>query len=200
VAQGVNPTSAETIQAAVQSSHSERWWVLIVGIWLTLWTGYLGAKALILVHAAVWGVPPPRVRRVLLESLVFTGTALILIASMAGARWIRSEFPTAGILATVAVVIVPFTIWLLASRRLPHHDVGWMGLVPGAVLVAAGVQVLHLFTVFYLGPKLENATELYGLLGVVTTILFWLYIAGRLTIGAATINASLHEQRSRTAT
>ena len=196
VAQGVDPESVETIQATVQSSDSGRWWMLIVGIWLMLWTGYLGAKALILVHATVWGVPPPRVRRVLLASLVFTGTALIFIASMAGARWMRSEFPKAGMLATLAVVIVPFTIWLLTSRRLPHHDVGWMGLVPGAALVAAGLQVLHLFTVFYLSPKLENATELYGVLGVVTTILFWLYVAGRLVIGAATINASLDEQRS----
>ena len=33
----------------------------------------------------------------------------------------------------------------------------------------------------------------------VSTILFWLYITGRLVIGAATINASLYEQRSQTA-
>ena len=102
--------------------------------------------------------------------------------------------------ATLALVVVPFTIWLLTSRRLPHRDVGWMGLAPGALLVALGLHGLHLFTVFFLGPKLENATELYGVVGVVSTILFWLYIAGRLVIGAATINASLYEQTSQTAT
>ena len=37
-------------------------------------------------------------------------------------------------------------------------------------------------------------SELYGVLGVVSTILFWLYIAGRLVLGAATLNASLYEQ------
>jgi uncharacterized BrkB/YihY/UPF0761 family membrane protein len=130
-----------------------------------------------------------------LASLTFTGIALAFIASMALVRWLREELPTVGLAATLALVIVPFTIWLLASRRLPHHDVGWMGLVPGAALVAVGLQGLHIFTVYFLGPKLESATELYGVLGVVSTILFWLYIAGRLVLGAATLNASIYEQR-----
>ena len=196
--QGVDPGVAETIQATAPSD-SGRWWLLLVGIWLVLWTGYLGAKALLLVHATVWGVPPPRVRKALLASLAFTGTALTFVASMAAARWLREESPGTGLAATLAVVVVPFAIWLLVSKRLPHQDVGWMGLVPGAVLVAVGIEGLHVFTVFFLGPKLANATELYGVIGVVSTMLFWLYITGRLVIGAATINASLYEQRSQTA-
>jgi uncharacterized BrkB/YihY/UPF0761 family membrane protein len=199
VEQGVEPSVAETIQATAPSD-SGRWWLLLVGIWLVLWTGYLGAKALMLVHATVWGVPPPRVREALLASVAFTGTALTFVASLTAVRWLRAEAPSAGFAATLAVILVPFTIWLLVSGRLPHHDVGWMGLVPGAVLVAVGLQGLHLFTVYFLGPKLANATELYGIVGVVSTMLFWLYIVGRLVIGAATINASLYEQRSQTAT
>jgi uncharacterized BrkB/YihY/UPF0761 family membrane protein len=199
VDQGIDPSVAESIQATAPSD-SGRWWLLLVGIWLVLWTGYLGAKALMLVHATVWGVPPPHVRNVLLASVGFTGTALAFVASMAAVRSVRSESQAAGLAATLAVVLVPFAIWLLVSLRLPHHEVGWMGLVPGAVLVAVGLQGLHLFTVYFLGPKLSNATELYGIIGVVSTILFWLYITGRLVIGAATINASLYEQRSQTAT
>ena len=197
VDQGVEPSVAETIQATAPSD-SGRWWLLLVGIWLVLWTGYLGAKALILVHATVWGVPPPRVRKAYLASAVFTGTALTFVAAMAAVRWLREESEGVGLVATLAVIFVPFTIWLLVSRRLPHGDVGWMGLVPGAVLVAVGLEGLHVFTVYFLGPKLANATELYGVVGVVSTMLFWLYITGRLVIGAATINASLYEQRSQT--
>jgi uncharacterized BrkB/YihY/UPF0761 family membrane protein len=196
VAQGVDSSIAESLQDT-QPSGAARWWLLVIGVWLVLWTGYLGAKALLLVHAAVWAVPPPRPRNVLTMSLVFTGTTLIFMASMAGLRWVRAEFPSVGVAATLALIVVPFTIWLLASRQLPHQDVGWMGLVPGAALVAVGLQGLHLFTVFYLGPKLDNATELYGVLGVVSTVLFWLYITGRLILGAATVNASIYEQRSQ---
>ena len=194
--QGVDASIVSSIQTS-QPSGSSRWWLVIVGVWLLLWTGYLGAKALILVHATVWDVPAPRVRNALLASVIFTGTCLVLVMSMSAVRWVREESPTPGLMATFAVVVVPFTIWLLASRYLPHEDVGWMGLLPGAALVALGLEGLHLFTVYFLGPKLANATELYGVLGVVSTILFWLYIAGRLVVGAATVNASLHEQSSQ---
>lgn len=195
--QGVDSAIVDTIETG-QPSGSGRWWLVIVGIWLVLWTGYLGAKALMLVHATVWGVAAPRVRNVLIASLVFTGTVLLLIGAMSAARWVREESPTPGVVATFAVVVVPFAIWLMASRYLPHEDVGWMGLLPGAALVAVGLEGLHLFTVYFLGPKLANATELYGVLGVVSTTLFWLYIVGRLVVGAATINASVYEQSTRT--
>jgi uncharacterized BrkB/YihY/UPF0761 family membrane protein len=195
--QGVDSAIVDTIETA-QPSGSGRWWLVVVGIWLVLWTGYLGAKALMLVHATVWGVQAPRVRNVLIASLAFTGTVLLLIGAMSAARWVRDESPTPGLIATFAVVVVPFAIWLAASRYLPHEDVGWMGLLPGAAVVAVGLEGLHLFTVYFLGPKLANATELYGVLGVVSTILFWLYIVGRLVVGAATVNASLHEQSTRT--
>ena len=195
--QGVDASIVETIETS-QPSASGRWWLVIVGIWLVLWTGYLGAKALMLVHATVWGVQAPRVRNVLIASLVFTGTVLLLIGAMSAARWVREESPTPGLIATFAVVVVPFAIWLVASRYLPHEDVGWMGLLPGAAVVAVGLEGLHLFTVYFLGPKLANATELYGVLGVVSTILFWLYIVGRLVVGAATVNASLYEQSKQT--
>ena len=42
--------------ASLQGFH---WWLLLVGGWLVLWTGYLIVKALVLVHAVVWAVPPP---------------------------------------------------------------------------------------------------------------------------------------------
>ena len=47
-------------------------------------------------------------------------------------------------------------------------------------------------------PKLANATELDGLLGIAATALFWPYLLGRLMLGAATLNAAIHEQRITT--
>jgi len=64
------------------------------------------------------------------------------------------------------------------------------------LLVAAGAQALHLFTTLFLGPRLTNATELYGALGIATTILFWFYLVGRLVLAGAMLNASLDDQRS----
>lgn len=193
---GLDPAVAQVVLDSWEKSQGSSWWLLLVGGWLVLWTGYMVVKALVLVHAAVWGVAPPPVRSPLRASLVFTGLSAVFGASMAAARWLRAESPGPGVAATLTVVFVPFAIWIAASRELPPAGVAWRDLVPGAVLFAVGVQGLHLFTVFYLGPKLSHATELYGILGIVGTILFWLYITGRLVVGAAALNASLSEQRS----
>ena len=181
---------------ATEHSTSTSVWLVLVGTWLVLWTGYTSAKALVLVHATIWGVTPRSPRNPLRASLFFTVTSLGFVASMAAVRGLRTEANTLGAVLTLALIAVPFTIWLLVSRRLPHRTDGWLELVPGAALVAVGVQLLHLFTTYFLGPKLTSATQLYGALGIATTILFWLYIVGRLVIGGATLNASLEEQRS----
>ena len=77
----------EIVGEASQNSQTASWWLLFVGAWLVLWTGYMCAKALVLVHATVWGAPPPRVGNPLLSSLVFTGAALGFVVSMIAVRW-----------------------------------------------------------------------------------------------------------------
>ena len=193
---GVGSSLTTAVDDVAEQSQAVDWSLLVVGSWLVLWTGYMAAKALLLVHATVWGVPPPPLANALKASLAFTGAAVGFIASMAAARWLRAEEATPGLIATLALIVIPFALWLAVSQRLPHRDVGWRELVPGALLVAAGAQALHLFTTLFLGPRLTNATELYGALGIATTILFWFYLVGRLVLAGAMLNASLDDQRS----
>jgi hypothetical protein len=171
----------------------------VVGTWLLLWTGYLGGKALVLVHAAVWGIPAPPPPRSWVLSLTFSGTAFALFASMSVTAWLHSSSQALAVLTALASTALPGAIWLAISRLLPHRVAMWRGLVPGAVLVAVGIQAFTIVTIWFLAPKLASATALYGILGVAATFLFWLYILGRLFIAAATLNASLHEQRTASA-
>jgi uncharacterized BrkB/YihY/UPF0761 family membrane protein len=84
---------------------------------------------------------------------------------------------------------------------LPHaRDAGWRDLLPGALLLAAGAQVLHLVTVFYLAGRIESASELYGALGSASAVLLWLYLIGRLVVGSAVLNATLWERRRQRGT
>jgi membrane protein len=193
---GVGSSLTGAVDDVSQQSQAVDWSLLIIGSWLVLWTGYTCAKALVLVHATVWDVPPPPLANALKASLAFTGAAVGFIAAMSGARWLRAETATPGLIATLALIVVPFALWLSVARRLPHREVGWRELVPDALVVAAGVQALHLFTTLFLGPKLANATELYGALGIATTILFWFYLVGRLVLAGAMLSASLDDQRS----
>ena len=91
---------------------------------------------------------------------------------------------------------MPFGFWLAASRALPNRAASWIELAPGAALVAVGLQAMHLFTTYFLGPKLTSATQLYGVIGVATTVLFWFYLGGRLIIAAATLSTSFSDRHS----
>jgi hypothetical protein len=43
-------------------------------------------------------------------------------------------------------------------------------------------------------PKLEKATSLYGGLAAMTTLLFSMYVVGRLVVTAPILNSSLHKE------
>ncbi len=194
---GVPTVVAATVRDVAHQSEHARWWVIIVGGWLVLWTGYAGAKALVLVHAAVWDVEPTPIRHPFSASVGFSGSVLAFVATMGMVQWVRSESHDFALLVTLASAIVPLLFWLVVSARLPHRGSGWRDLLPGALVVAVGVHGMYLFTTWFLGPKLASATATYGLLGVVATVLFWLYIVGRLVIGGATLTASLYDHRAR---
>jgi uncharacterized BrkB/YihY/UPF0761 family membrane protein len=96
-----------------------------------------------------------------------------------------------GVAITIATVIVYAGLWLLASTWLPHGQVGWTALVPGALVVGVGVQGLHLLTVLWISHKLEDASAAYGALGTALVLLLWLYLLGRLIVASAMLNATL---------
>ena len=64
----------------------------------------------------------------------------------------------------------------------------------------AGLAVLQLVTVNWIGPKLNHESALYGSLEVALVVLGWLYVLGRLLVTAPLLNvAPLHmHERSRT--
>jgi uncharacterized BrkB/YihY/UPF0761 family membrane protein len=192
---GVGAWIADAVAQLTDSADSDEWWLLPIGCWLVLWTGYTCSKAFVLAHATVWRLEPPRPKP-FGATLLFNGFALGFILALAAARWVREQDDIAGLFTTMVVVGVFFPIWLFVSRRLPNKAIVWFELAPGALLVAVGLQAMHLFTVYFLGPKLSGATELYGLVGVVTTLLFWLYLGGRLIIAGAALNAEFVETRA----
>jgi uncharacterized BrkB/YihY/UPF0761 family membrane protein len=142
-------------------------------------------------------VSPTPIRKPLLASLGFAGSVLAFVASIAVVQWVRSESQVFGIVAMLVSAGVPLAFWLVVSMRLPHRGSGWLVLLPGALLVAAGVHAFYLLTAWFLAPKLDSATDTYGLLGVVATWLFWLYLIGRLVIAGATLNAALLDHQSK---
>jgi uncharacterized BrkB/YihY/UPF0761 family membrane protein len=175
------------------SADANSWLLLLVGVPTLLWEGFAGTKALQLMHSLIWNDPPPRTRP-LHSSFAFSGVMCAFIAAVSITWWFR-DASTATQLVVFAVTIVPLAgLWLAVSLRLPHGTATWKALLPGAFLVAVGFQVCHGVVVYLIAPRVESATSLYAALGSVTTLLFFMYVAGRIVVTAPILNSSLHTE------
>jgi len=96
--------------------------------------------------------------------------------------------------ASVLAGGVAYRLFLWVSLELPHGTASWKALLPGAFLVAVGFQVTHGLVVYLLGPKLEKSASLYGDLGVVATMLFFMWVVGRIVVTAPILNSALHDE------
>jgi uncharacterized BrkB/YihY/UPF0761 family membrane protein len=81
--------------------------------------------------------------------------------------------------------------------RLPHRDVRWTALLPGAVLFAFGLFLIGIFDIYVTARLVENRANTYGALGIATALLFSLVLVGRLMVVSAELNASLEDHRVR---
>lgn len=188
---GLPGAVVDAIGDIARAADSSTWWLLLTGVPLLLWEGYTGARALQLIHALVWDEAPPRIRP-LQSSLLFSAGMCVFVAVVGVTWWLR-DWPTLAWLGVIVVMVAPLAaLWLLVSLRLPHGTAAWTALLPGALLVAIGFQVVHGLVVYLLGPKLETSTSLYGALGVVATVLFFMWAVGRIVVTAPILNSALH--------
>lgn len=194
---GIPGAVVASVGKFASDSGSARWWILGLGLYLMLWSGYTGSKAASLVHALIWDEPPTKLARPFYASLAFSGVLLSILLIVFGCWWLYDTAALAGVVGAI-VLVIPLTVfWILVSLRLPHGAADWKALVPGALLMAIGLQVLHAATLWFVVPKLDESTSLYGPLGAVATLLFWMYLAGRLVVTSPILNASLDAERRR---
>ena len=189
---GLPAAISNAVGDASRSTHSDSWWLLIVGVSVLIWSGYTGAKAVQLVHALIWDQTPPRTKP-LKGSLAFTGTVCVFLVVIAVTWWVRDEAWRGPLVA--ALTVAPFAgLWVCVSLLLPHRDAPWRSLIPGALLVGIGFPVLHGVIVASLVPQLQKAQALYGVLGAATTLIFFVYLVAMLVVLAAVLNSSLYEE------
>jgi uncharacterized BrkB/YihY/UPF0761 family membrane protein len=97
--------------------------------------------------------------------------------------------PLALVAATVLSALALAGLW-----RLPRPaEVPGRRLLPGSLLLGVGAEAIRLFVSLYLAAKLGRSAGLYGSLGLAVVFLTWLYLVGRLIVGAVNLNATLWE-------
>ena len=193
---GMSGAAVQSAMSAVAAQHHARWYFLAAGIVLVLWFSLGVVRALNVAFAVAWGLRPPKLHRPVTAAFVFTGIVVLLMAATGATQFLREQLGVAGLLLTLSLLALylGFLLWIL--ERLPHRSTAWRDLLPGALLVAVGLQLIHLAVVLYLAPKIGRSSELYGTLGAATVVLLWLYLVARLLVAAAFLNAALWERRT----
>jgi uncharacterized BrkB/YihY/UPF0761 family membrane protein len=193
---GLSESTARSMSQVIHESSHSKWYFLLIGLWFLMWFAIGVVRALRVAHAVAWRTPRERFRRPVHAGALFTLFTTALIFVTGASQWLREQAGVGGLVVTLLMVAVYAAAALWGMRLLPHQDVPWTALIPGAILVGVGLQALHLFTALYLIPRLGRSSELYGSLGAATVILLWLYIIARLITLSAFLNATLWERRS----
>ncbi len=193
---GIGGELAEALSSTARESWTSRVWALLIGAFGSMWTAKGVVRALRLTHSAAWGTDarPARGGLVRASAGVVVVVSTIVLA-IGVAAWVRWETTIGGLITTLAIVAVMGVAWLAVSRHMPHpRALPARARVPGAVLVALGMQALHLVTAYYLLGYADRAQSLYGTIGTAVVLLLWLFIIARLLVSSAVLNAVLWER------
>ncbi len=87
--------------------------------------------------------------------------------------------------------------WLVVSVRLPHQNAPWHALIPGAMLMAVGLELISGLGSWFIATRVDSSQSAYGVLGVAAGLLFGLFLISRLVVASAVINATIWEQTRR---
>ena len=190
---GMSGPAVQSAMNAIAEQHHARWYFLAVGIVLVVWFSMGVVRALNVAFSVAWGIRPTKLRRPVAAAIAFTGIVVLLMAVTGLTQLLREQLGGTGLLLTLSLLAFYLVCVLWIMDKLPHRSSSWRDLLPGAVLVALGTQLVHLAVVLYLAPKVGRSSELYGALGAATVVLLWLYLLARLIVAAAFLNAALWE-------
>lgn len=192
---GIGAAAIASAENAVETSSTNRVWLLVGGLVFLAWCSVFFVKALQVAYALAWEVERPRMRRPLHAALVFNGLVLGTAVGALALAWLREAVGLGALAGVLGTLALSTGLSLVIMRLLPNRAHRWQDLLPGALLLTVGTQLLQVAVVFYFAPKLERSSELYGVLGLSAVLLVWLYVLARLMTGAAFLNATVWERR-----
>jgi len=154
-------------------------------------------RAIAKVHGLAW-LGSARGARTSARGIAFLGVALAV--QLVATEVVTLVSRTSALEAALALLVYAAVVgagWLAVSLELPHRDVGWTRLVPGAALVGVGLFGVHIFNRYITTRIIEGRANTYGALGIATALLFSLVLVGRLIVVSAELNAALDERRTQ---
>lgn len=192
---GIGAAAIASAAKAVEASQTNRVLLLLTGLVLLAWFSLGFVRALQLAYSLAWGLPRPKLRKPVYAVIFFNGLFLMVAVAGAGLAWLREALGLVGILGVLVTIAFETGVAVLVMWLLPRRAERWQELLPGALLISVGTQLVSVAVVFYFAPRIGRYSDLYGALGTAAVLLVWLYVLARLITSGAFLNATLWERR-----
>lgn len=193
---GITAAAAHSGARALENGSRGIVLVLVFGVVMLFWFSLGVIRALNLAFSLAWGAGPRRLRRPLHAIVLFNGLFLVAFAASSGVAWLREQIGAQALVGSLLSATLMIGIALVAMWFLPHGEARPRDLLPGAVLIGVGYQLITVAVLFYFAPRLGRAEETYGAFGTAATMLVWLYVLARLVIGGAFLSAVLYRRHT----
>lgn len=197
---GLEGRAAELVEDALTAAEGSRRTATIVGVLGLLWSGLGVVGALQGACNAAWqSVGRGLIDRAVSLLWLLGAGVLFLVTTALG--------PLAGMVpgpAAVAVVagglVISAGLFTWTYSFLGNQSVPARAHLPGAILVAAGLEVLKILGGVLVPRAVASSSALYGSLGVVFAVLAWLVLYARLIVYGAVLNVLRWEAAQGTVT
>ena len=191
---GMAGLASTAIRSADHLSFWHRATLLVIGGFALVLASRSLVRVLRITHGLAWTVRVPKLKKSTRAAL---SLILIVLGLMVfGGVTADIDIGVIGLIPAIVSGLAAGAIWLFVQWHLPHPDeVTWKELIPGAVLVGIGIEVLQLATVVYFTRSIESKSSTYGAIGAALAILLWAYLLGRVIVSGAMLNAVLWDQK-----
>jgi uncharacterized BrkB/YihY/UPF0761 family membrane protein len=193
-AAGISGGLAKQVSTAFHESGLTRWVAVLLGLWGVLVAGRSLSRVLYAASAAAWGLPAGNYARLRAVGAVAGLVCTMAVIAILIGR-IRESFGLGLASASFFPAFVIYTIaWLGVSMFLPRVTADPGALLPGCMLVALTLTVMHAVSELYLPDRIDHASQLYGAIGTTVVTLGWFFIAGRAIIISMELNAVIYDR------
>jgi membrane protein len=145
----------------------------VIGVLVALLSATASSRAMGRVCQRAWQLPKPPARMAVwrwFAWIVIWACVLVLQGPM------RDGFGTGLWLGVPLIFVVDVGVWWWTQRLLLGGRVGWVQLLPGAVLTSLAMTALSVTARIYMPTILNRSLATYGSLGSVFTLLSWLIL------------------------
>lgn len=197
---GLRGAAADIVQDAISAAEGSRRAASIIGLLGLLGSGLGVVGALQAGLNAAWQAKG----RGLIDKLValrwLLGAGSLFLATAALGPVLRLAPGPAKPLTVAAGLALTTVLFLWTYTSLGNKQIGWRSHLPGALLVAAGMEVLKAVGTLVVPRVIASSSALYGSIGVVFAVLALLLLYSRLIMYGAVLNVVRYEAVSGTVT